>query len=285
MLFSFCNDNAIENNQQEVQKENKDDYDSLITKYEFILKSGGGLSVEDRERIYRADTSNLSNEVYYLVSLMLKNKSQYALDKLYNILKKIPLDNIEQRADVMYSIGLGWSCLEKKDSLYVYLEKAINEDSLNVKYLYFRSKFYLGDSLYVLALNDLNKAIKMQPNYKGLLFARGIVKKEMRMYSEALKDMESIPSYLENDPNVYAHRAYVYLKIGKFKECIVDCDSSIKLNPYNGHEYGVRAAAKSKLEDFHGAYEDLKKAVQLGNNEAIPLYQEYKKYYETHKQI
>jgi hypothetical protein len=57
------------------------------------------------------------------------------------------------------------------------------------------------------------------------------------------------------------------------------------LTPNDGELYLLRGNTKSRLRDLKGAYKDLKKAVDLGNQEAIPIYQKYKEFFDTHKQL
>lgn len=233
-------------------------------------------------RMYETDTNNVDYTIDLAKILIASHDTKEALHFLDVALAK----DKNYAALVYFEKSIAWSWLLNRDSSYYYLGKAIeHDDSLRVRYLIHRSQKYEEDSLFDKAIEDMNVAIKKQPANKGLFVFRGIYKKRLAKYKEALIDMKEIPTYLQKDANVYGNRAFVYMKLGKFKECIEDCDKSISINPNVGGIYGVRANAKSNLQDFEGAYEDLKRAVKLGNQEAIPMYEEYKKYFDTHKKV
>jgi len=257
-------------------------HDTILLNAQYRLKRGDTINVTAvLKRMYELDTNNVEYIIDLADGLIAAFNTKEALEFL-----DLALMKDKTYADKIYfSKSLAWSFALNKDSSYYYINKAIEIDSKGVRYLVHRSQKYEEDSLFSKALDDINEAIRRQPENKGLYVFRGIYQSRLGKYELALIDLKEIPSFMQKDANVYAHRALVYLNLKMYKECIKDCDMSLLLNPNNGHEYGVRANAKSNLQDFDGAYQDLKKAVELGDKEAIPLYEEYKKYYDTHKKI
>ena len=60
-------------------------------------------------------------------------------------------------------------------------------------------------------------------------------------------------------------------KVGDFKDAILDCNESIKLNPQNYYAYTHRGNAKYFLGDLKGACTDWRKSVKLEEAEADAL--------------
>lgn len=253
-------------------------HDTILTNAQYRFKRGDTINVtKTLARMYETDTNN----VEYIIDLANSLTAAFNTKEALSFLNLALAKDKSYAAQIYFSKSLAWSFALNKDSSYYYLGKAIDIDTLGVRYLVHRSQKHEEDSLYNDAINDINEAIRRQPANKGLYVFRGIYKKGLGDYKSALVDMKEIPTFMQKDANVYGNRAFVYLKLGKFKECIDDANNSILLNPNNGGVYGVRANAKSNLQDFEGAYQDLKKAVELGDKEAIPLYEEYKKYYDS----
>ena len=59
--------------------------------------------------------------------------------------------------------------------------------------------------------------------------------------------------------------------VGDFKDAILDCNESIKLNPKNYYDYTHRGNAKYFLGDLKGACTDWRKSVKLEEAEADAL--------------
>lgn len=257
-------------------------HDTILINAQSKILSGTTISIKRTYiKMYETDTNNLQYTMDLAKVLIASTDAKEAIHFFDVILAK----DKNYASEVYFQKNLAWSMLLNRDSSLFYLQKAIDADIPHVRYIVYRSQRYEEDSLFTKAIDDINWAIKIQPTNKGLYVFRGIYKGRLGKYKEAIIDMKEVPTYLQRDANVYAHRAYYYMQLKRYKECIEDADKSILLNPNNGHEYGVRANAKSNLGDFEGAYSDLKKAVKLGNKEAIQLLKEYKKYFDENKQI
>lgn len=271
------NNELLEKHDTLIQKERQD---SLFQVTEAAIRNGDTVNLAlFYRKLLSTDTSNINYYLYYSGVLCLKGMPERAIYYL-NQAEKLK----KNLSSVYYGKGLAWSFLNR-DSMYYYHEKAISIDSLNVYYLTFRSKLYEEDSLYHSALNDINKAILIQPNNRDLYAFRGLYFKQLKMYDKAISDLENTPPSRKKDYKFYLIRAEVYIKLHNPQKAIEDCNISISLNPNFGYSYTIRGTAKSNLEDFEGAYADFKKAVDLGDKEAVPVYEKFREHFQFTKTI
>ena len=263
-----------------MQKKNY--FDSVICVADFIIKSGGQLTTKEAAAVYYADTTLIGNLVN-LGSVQLKEGK--ILESLNSFNRALLRDSSYSPPIYLYK-GIAWHILKNKDSSYYYYNKAIILDSTNVEFLFLRAESYYQDSLYQKSINDITKALKIQPNNLNLNYTRGVYRMRLLNFKGASIDMKELPLNKKKDYRAYLNRAVIALKLGWYNECITQCNLSIALNPNNWEIYRYRASAKSGLGDFAGAYEDLKIAVSLGDTgESSAALKEYEKFYRTHKQI
>lgn len=96
------------------------------------------------------------------------------------------------------------------------------------------------------ALNNLNKAIELNPNFSEAYLSRGMVKRKM-------------PFHLYPKPvNVTARVTYEALH-----GTMQDFNKAIELNPNLAKAYSARGGAKSGRDDHRGALQDYSKAIEL----------------------
>ncbi len=248
---------------------------------DFITNSGGKLTTKETSQIYYSDTNIVGNLLNYGYTLIQDGR----IEDGFLCLDKALLKNKSFMPLICSYKSLGWSMLKVKDSVYYYINKAISLDSSNARFYYFRSIVYAEDSLFKQAVSDISKAIILQPNNKSLIVIRGQFKIALNDFNGAAIDMEEIPPSMKGNFMIYRNRALICLKLNGFEDCIKQCDISIKLNNNYGNIYGIRAAAKSQLGDYEGAFQDLKKAVMLGDEESVSLLKQYEQYYRQHKKV
>ncbi len=288
MLISF--NSCVEGNQPERQDvSSKIDslsklaaqrkFDSIGMIADFITNSGGRLTTKETLEIYYADTNITGNLVNLGGTLIDDGRIKEGL----RCLNKALIKDKGFSPEIFYFKGIAWHTLANRDSMYYYFSKAISLDSENVRYYYNRSLAYAEDSLFEQAINDITESIKIQPNNRSLYVVRGGFKIAIGDFKGAVPDMEEIPVSMKKNHIVFRDRGLIYLKLNDFKRCIKECNISIGINPTYGNVYGVRAAAKSQLGDYDGAYEDLRRAVELGDKESIPYLKQYEEFYRTHK--
>lgn len=155
---------------------------------------------------------------------------------------------------------------------------------------------------YVSALNDMNEAIKMNPNLDKAYFGRGICHFEQKDYRATEEDLkrfvekdktnamaynylggcmflkQDFKAALENYemvakldpkfPDVYTNRGMMKHYLKDLKGAIEDYNKALTLDPKNATAYNNRGGAKLNMGDTQGALEDFNSAIRLQSDYA-----------------
>jgi Flp pilus assembly protein TadD len=82
------------------------------------------------------------------------------------------------------------------------------------------------------------------------------------LYDEALKESP-------DDCDIISDRGVAHLHAKDEKNCFIDLNRAIELQPNYSYRYACRAYAKKNFGDLNGAIEDYEKAVELDPDDAI----------------
>jgi tetratricopeptide (TPR) repeat protein len=127
----------------------------------------------------------------------------------------------------------------------------------------YRGAARLGLRNYQGALEDINYAIRLNPQWFVSYQTRGVALYELRDYRASLENINQAMR-LETFPEGYIARSAVHLALGNYQESIEDANRGIRLNPELAVAYAVRGAIQSVLGNKQRALEDANRAVALG---------------------
>ena len=94
-----------------------------------------------------------------------------------------------------------------------------------------------------------------------------------RQYGEAIGDYDRALAIMPNFAVALNNRAWAYFKWGKGQMGLDDVEKSLRLNPLSEHTWDTRAHIRQVLGQHDGAHSDYKRAVDLGGERMIKLYQ------------
>jgi tetratricopeptide (TPR) repeat protein len=173
-----------------------------------------------------------------------------------------------------------------------------------------RGIFHTLTGNYNQALEDLNKAIGMEPGLMLAYFSRANCRLRMAQLVEALPESSGLltvdlegreksdstvsrSSHISGDYELvlndynksielspdfffgYYNRAFVLLKLKRFDEAMKDLDKSLELEPDFAEAYFNRGLTKVFLDDSKGGALDLSKAGELGVTGAYSIIKRY----------
>lgn len=113
------------------------------------------------------------------------------------------------------------------------------------------------------AIEDLNRAIEIEPENIEGLGLRGETYRYQILYENAIADFTKV---LEIDPLyefAYFRRASTYILLKKYHEAINDYTSLLNINPNNEDALYSRAICKVSVNDILGAIHELKKVLEI----------------------
>ena len=119
------------------------------------------------------------------------------------------------------------------------------------------------------AINDLNKAIELNPNDANAHLLRGKAKLGLNQYKNAIDDFSKAIELDVRGPLTpplhitYAKIGEAKLGLKQYKNAIDDYSKAIELNPNDTNAYFYRGFAKRGLKDYQGSREDFTKAEEI----------------------
>ena len=127
------------------------------------------------------------------------------------------------------------------------------------------------------ALNDFIKAIELDPQLAAAHFNLGQIKTDTGDFTGAIKDLSNAININENPliQESYLLRGANKYESSDFSGAILDFDKVIESDQTNSIAYYLRGATKLAVGDEQNSLKDLKKAEELGNENASNLLKQY----------
>jgi tetratricopeptide (TPR) repeat protein/S1-C subfamily serine protease len=166
------------------------------------------------------------------------------------------------------SYTIKWSVLdilERYDEGLAAINQAIDLAPRALWYV-IRGSNYSLQKKYELALDDLNKAIELNPNYAMAYSVRATHYSSQQKYELALADYNKA---IELNPNYglyYRGRGLNYLLQQKYELALADYNKAIELNPNDAGAYASRGNLYHRQQKYELALADYNKAINLNSN-------------------
>lgn len=117
------------------------------------------------------------------------------------------------------------------------------------------------------AIEYLNNAIKLKPDYAKAYYSRGDAYKNLGQYQRAIKDYNKAIR-LKPDDLGYVQRGSVYLELKQFQRAIEDFNEALRLKPDDALLYSIRGNIYSRLSQYQFAIRDFSKGIRLKPDDA-----------------
>ncbi len=149
--------------------------------------------------------------------------------------------------------------------------KAIKLNPGYAKAYYNRAVVLLEKKNTTSAIDDLNKAVELNPRYLQSYLKRGNVFLDIREYSKALIDFNKVIELDPNLANAYNERGNIYGFLEKYDLAKDDFSRAIELNPKGSEAFFNRAILYLNLKEFDKALKDLDSTIALNPDDAEAL--------------
>ncbi len=120
-------------------------------------------------------------------------------------------------------------------------------------YYFQRSKIYVLQKKFKLAINDLDTALENASTDAMLYYHRGLIKQRLNDVPGALFDFDSAVNFSPNNSTYYYKRGILYENLGRFKNALDDFKKSVQLNPTNVLAFQELAWCKYNMKSFKEA--------------------------------
>jgi tetratricopeptide (TPR) repeat protein/S1-C subfamily serine protease len=132
---------------------------------------------------------------------------------------------------------------------------------------------------------DINRSIKINPNYSNSYILRSLIKVISNDMNSALSDINRAISLSPNYNSGYLIRSILYLSLGSYKNALADSDKVIELSNVKGFvgsitnqkpitvlAYWFRGRSNIGLQKFNDAIVDLDRAIDLIKNQKVDTF-------------
>jgi len=114
------------------------------------------------------------------------------------------------------------------------------------------------------AIEYLNNAIKLQPDYAEAYFSRGnVYARDLGQYQRALENYNEAVRLQPDNTNAYYNRGTTYDRLGQYQHALEDYNEAIRLKPDFAMAYYNRGVDYNNLGQHQRALEDYNEAVRL----------------------
>ena len=113
------------------------------------------------------------------------------------------------------------------------------------------------------AIKDFNKAIGLQPDYALSYYNRGVAYKDLGQYERAIEDFNNALRLKPDYANVYHYRGVAYARLGQNQRAIEDYNEALRLKPDYPKAYNNLGVAYYGLGQYERAIEDFNEAILL----------------------
>jgi tetratricopeptide (TPR) repeat protein len=126
---------------------------------------------------------------------------------------------------------------------------------------------------YDAAINDLSKALRLDPMLAVAYSNRGLVWHNKKNYDRALQDLNEAIRLDPKLPQAYKNRALTWLTRKDYERSLADFDAAIRLNPQpEADDYLGRGLARIQKKDYDRAIADFDQAIRLNPQPSAVYY-------------
>ena len=129
---------------------------------------------------------------------------------------------------------------------------------------------YLGN--YRQAIEDLNRVIAIRPSYAEAYNNRGAAYKGFGNYRQAIEDLNRVIAIRPNYPEAYLNRGFAYNGLGNYRQAIEDFNRAIEIRPSYVEAYNNRGLVYGGLGNYRQAIEDYGRAIKIKPDYADAYY-------------
>ena len=130
----------------------------------------------------------------------------------------------------------------------------------------------------MLALQDYNRAIELDPKNGEFLINRGATHARLGDVNKAIADIDAGLVYKPDHAVGYLNRSIMYNGQGKFQEALNDINSYLNLKPYNADLWYEKGRALRNLNKLPESIPAFTRAIQLNQRQPVFYYERGRTY-------
>ena len=149
----------------------------------------------------------------------------------------------------------------KEICIKIYKKNPKHFDNLRLlNFIYFKEKNFSK------ALNIINEAIKVNPNFAEAHNEQGNALNELKQLNMALKSYDNAIKINPNFSDAYYNKAVILHELKNIELAIENYDNSIKINPNHIHAHNNKGFALQQLKKFDESLKSYNRAYKINSN-------------------
>jgi tetratricopeptide (TPR) repeat protein len=151
--------------------------------------------------------------------------------------------------------------------------KAIKLQSNNSSIYYNRGMAFINTQKYQAALLDFTKAIELKPQDADFYFMRGKVNVFLKDFSAALNDYNKVIELRNTDAKAFCYRAFIHQEMKDFSQSLVDYTRAIEIDPKFAAAYFYLGGLFEELKRFDEAEQAYRKTIEFKTDDPMFYFQ------------
>ena len=167
------------------------------------------------------------------------------------------------------------SVIEPLDSALAMMGNPLPSEASN--YVIRRGQLYANAGKYREAVQDYNQYCYLMNNKVSAVFyyERSQIEVNGRMFQQALDDINKAIEMEPREPLYHVEKAALTIRVNLLDECIQSCQTAIALNPNIIDAYRILGYAQLQKGDKKNAQINLQKAIDMGDESAKKIIETY----------
>lgn len=216
-----------------------------------------------------------SSKYYYSTGMEEYNNKQYAA-ALQNLEQSFSLFGVDNTAAYLLTGKILTTQYQDYSKALYYIDKGLamaNNNDLKAELYYLKGKCLKGQKKFRSAYTNYKLAAILNLNLDSLYHDLGELNCFVfKNYDDAIKYFNTLIMMNPSFTDGYIGRAFSYQKIGEHQKAVTDLKKFIQLDDQKGTAYYLKAISETALNHPTIACHDLQKAVKLGSEGALKLF-------------
>lgn len=189
-------------------------------------------------------------------------------------------DSTSERA----CLGMAQLCLERQDSVGAlnYVSRCIKKHKNNAQAYLARCEIYANHLKdYNKALEDIDEAIKLEPNNVGCYINRSYLRYQLNDIRGTMADLDYAIAISPNNVTAHYNRALLRSEVGDYNKAVEDYDFVLEQDPDNYPAFYNRTMMLINIGHYQQGISGLNAMLEKDKDDFVALYQRAMLYIET----
>jgi len=147
------------------------------------------------------------------------------------------------------------------------------------------AKELAGAGDYTKALDTINSAIEVNPSLAGAWFLKGTILRSLGRFEEAIESLDKALKFNPSMDKALCEKGSILLDLNSPREALIYLEWATMVNPSNACAFRITGDTFYKLKRKREAITAYKKAIELGDQDAVKALKDCLSKMETYERL